>query len=531
MFILDYFKISGSQNNQAEDPQTRKELEFDNPLSDRDRDNSINGIKQELINKDGRIKLLEEELKKMNENYNGLGQSFQTLREELSEEKKKNNKLNQSLQRRDDELIKEKQKSKNGILTFKTKTKKWKEYEKQMEKDYKQKLKSSEDYYQSQLDELKKRYDELELAKENMKKDMEINIENLEQQQRDQKRNFMQEFKKLQESHKKNINNIRQKLDEKGNGLRELEDENAKLREEASKYQSALGVATNIRLDDNDQNHSVKLKNDILKLQNTLENYVTHLKPNIDLDIKQIQNLAQKYGCLNEITEQNPNKLFIKTILQREVLDVIHKLSRELINYVREDFTVFTLESDIETKAQELLRLINIFSTTRSGTDEVTNASIIKIRQKVYGILGNRGFNNIIDSDGSTRMHDFIHYASDELNKLMNQYRKIKDVSREQQVEAMAPKLIQDIFKLFWFRMKVQEPITEFYFPDNDKIDPNTMRGTWNDDEIDQLCVDICYFPLIGRNLNSSNSKIYTLAKVFPRNIRSSDETNEEIDE
>src|SRR5438034_11483035 len=103
-----------------------------------------------------------------------------------------------------------------------------------------------------------------------MEIDMENNINNLEQQLRDQRRNYMQDVKQVQEKYKKNINTIRQKLDEKGNGLRELEDENTKLKEEASKYQSALGVATNVRLGDGDQNHSVKLKQDILKLQNSL---------------------------------------------------------------------------------------------------------------------------------------------------------------------------------------------------------------------------------------------------------------------
>ena len=57
------------------------------------------------------------------------------------------------------------------------------------------------------------------------------------------------------------------------------------------------------------------------------------------------------------------------------------------------------------------------------------------------------------------------------------------------------------------------------------------MKGPWNDDEIDQLHVDICYFPLVGRNLNSSDAKIYTLAKVFPRKINGSNENNEKTDE
>src|SRR5688500_6562773 len=82
----------------------------------------------------------------------------------------------------------------------------------------------------------------------------------------------------------------------------------------------------------------------ILKLQNTLENYVTHLKPNMDLNIERIQVLAEKYGCLNEITVENPNKSFIKAILQRKVLELVFNASHELSKHRGNNVA---LESDI----------------------------------------------------------------------------------------------------------------------------------------------------------------------------------------
>jgi hypothetical protein len=84
-------------------------------------------------------------------------------------------------------------------------------------------------------------------------------------------------------------------------------------------------------------------------------------------------------------------------------------------------------------------------------------------------------------------------------------------------------------YKLFWFRANVQEPVTEFqFFSGNDKINPDKMKGLWYDDESDQLYVDICYFPLVGRSLNSPDRKICTQARVFPRDIQHSSETSEE---
>ncbi|CAI2198466.1 2386_t:CDS:1, partial [Funneliformis geosporum] len=93
--------------------------------------------------------------------------------------------------------------------------------------------------------------------------------------------------------------------------------------------------------------------------------------------------------------------------------------------------------------------------------------------------------------------------------------------------EAMAPKLVQDIYKLFWFRLNVQEPVVQpTLFEKNIKIDPNIMNGNWDDDDgdINQLRVGICYFPLIGRDLASPNRKVFTVAKVFSRVTNESDE-------
>ena len=126
----------------------------------------------------------------------------------------------------------------------------------------------------------------------------------------------------------------------------------------------------------------------------------------------------------------------------------------------------------------------------------------------------------MIGPDGNICTHNFVCFASNELNRIMNNYRKINDVNKKEKVEAMAPELIQDIYKLFWFRLNVQEPITEIHFFGNDKFDPDTMIGMRYEEKVDQLYVDICYFPLVGRSLDSSDKKIYTPTKVFPRDIK-----------
>ncbi|RHZ72274.1 hypothetical protein Glove_243g79 [Diversispora epigaea] len=441
--------------------------------------------------------------------------------------------------------------------------------------NYSYELKIENDKLNVEKTELTKNVDKLKVEKTDLTKKVdkleetveELNSysKRLEESNKKQKESFKAQFEQEKEANKKLANSLRKKLNDNGNGYFMLSEENAKLKEEASKYQAALGVATNTRLGDDDLNHSVKLKEDIKRLQTLLENYVTHLKPktDININIEQIQILVQNYDCEIDNTE-NPNKLLIKAILQRKVLDfVLEKYSSLLYNhkndykdkvrfththqtsysnknkYSRKNYTDENdlqfihhqtsykdkdenenddrfLELKIDSKANELLDLINEFSTTREGTDEVIKVSATKTRQQIYGILGNRGFNKIIH-DNEIHEHNFIYKVSNELNNMMNSYRKIENVERKNNIEAKAPKLVQNIFKIFLFRLNVQEPKLEYYFYKvEDEIDSDFMAESW-DDEIDKLCVDICYFPLIGQNLASKNKKVYTLAKVVAR--------------
>ncbi|CAG8550539.1 13089_t:CDS:2 [Acaulospora morrowiae] len=349
---------------------------------------------------------------------------------------------------------------------------------------------------------------------ENEKQSMEKHIETLEQHEKTQKETFMQKFQELKEVYSKKIDALIQRLDEKGSDLRELEEKTDEFQRKVIRYQSSLDVPTNVRLGDNDWNHPVQLKRDIENLQNILENYVTHLKPNMNIDVKKVRMLAKEYDCINEITEENLNKPFIKTILQRKALDLVLSYQPELLNQQGKDYA---LETDIEMKMKELLDLINALSKTRKRNDKVVDTTVIKIRQQVYGVLGNYGFNDII-RDNKPYLHDLIHRISKKLNAIMSEYRKINDVNMKTRVESMAPKLVRDICKLFWFRVNVQEPTIEiFFFPKDTIIDQNMMEGKWNDDETNQSSVDVCYFPMFISGMQSSDRKIHAPARVFPQ--------------
>jgi len=103
---------------------------------------------------------------------------------------------------------------------------------------------------ESENNELRKENDHL--SKENLQKEQEV-------------KNYYEQ--NIIDSTKESITTLEVQLNEKDMEIDELKQTNKKLKEEASKYQSALGAATNVRLGNNDQNHSVQLKDDVKGLQ------------------------------------------------------------------------------------------------------------------------------------------------------------------------------------------------------------------------------------------------------------------------
>ncbi|CAG8593926.1 12165_t:CDS:1 [Funneliformis caledonium] len=358
------------------------------------------------------------------------------------------------------------------------------------------------------VDELKQEIKELRDEKSSVRN----KYSELKQSFNDQKVT-LQQLKQNKEKLESRCNELDQQLKEKRSQIRVLKQKNTELEDEASSYQSALGVATNFKLSDDDQNHTVQYNEDILALHDTLENYVTNLKPKIDVNVEEAKKLLIEYGSQAKISSKDPNKPLIKAVLQRHVL-------REIFKYVNKYFTCsskdYYLESDIVTKSNELIELMERFCDTRVGEDEVTRVTPIKLRQQVYAALGTRGFSDIKKSDGDS-VHDYIRHISNKINEMMNVYRVIKDVDKKKYVDALAEDLIRNVFRIFYFRSNIQEPKALFHwFNYNEKIDKSFMKGSWGEDE-DDLVVEVCSFPLIYSNTNGL--KIYTPAKVLPVHV------------
>ncbi|RGB33484.1 hypothetical protein C1646_704265 [Rhizophagus diaphanus] len=325
------------------------------------------------------------------------------------------------------------------------------------------------------------------------------------------------DYKQMYLELKDKFDDISKQLEEKNSKIQDLEQKNSKLH-------YALEAATDVRLLDDDENHSTILKKDIYDLQYSLENY-TKCKGNVKFNIPAIQKLLAGYGSQTVITDQN--KPLIQAVLQRYVIE---QISSYADYYFKDpdkyDKNIDGTETHVYKKARELTDLTQNLVKHRIGDDDDSVKVLpIILRQKICAALGNRGFNNMVDPKNQIFPHNFIFKFHGILNKEISKYRKIVDPEKSKGVEGMAGDIIKKFITLFYFRFKVQEPIADYiWFNHNREIDPSYMEGNWDDGEIDNNNVDFCYFPLIAQAFkNESKRHIYTLAKIVQKSINSTE--------
>ncbi|RIA90022.1 hypothetical protein C1645_770933 [Glomus cerebriforme] len=105
---------------------------------------------------------------------------------------------------------------------------------------------------------------------------------------------------------------------------------------------------------------------------------------------------------------------------------------------------------------------------------------------------------------------------------MMNKYRVIKDNNKRKDVDALAEELVINVIRIFYFRLSIQEPIAEYrWFKNNEQINKTYMKSSWDEDEIDNMVVEVCSFPLIYKPSPDApyGFKVCTPAKVFPGQV------------
>src|SRR6266540_6044017 len=100
----------------------------------------------------------------------------------------------------------------------------------------------------------------------------------------------------------------------------------------------------------------------------------------------------------------------------------------QIANYLNYNLNK-SLEGEIYETTDDLLMKLDEFSKIRDGADDTTKALPIKIRQQIYGFLGNLGFADIIKNE--KQEHHFISEMKNWLNNEINKLRIINDPQKK----------------------------------------------------------------------------------------------------
>ncbi|CAG8589339.1 11566_t:CDS:1 [Ambispora leptoticha] len=321
---------------------------------------------------------------------------------------------------------------------------------------------------------------------------------------------------------------LQRKLEERRQQIKELIKSNEDFKRETTEYQLALGDATNFHLGSQDYNNAGQLSKDIHTLHDNLEKFCG-LKKGVDVKEMEVKDFLERFGhsIAGNIRKGN-NKILIAALLERHVLEelIIKKVGEYFdaqennINSEQDDKEQQqSLEIKIVNATEQLIKLLNSISTKRAGTDKISKAVSTKLRQQIYGVLGERGFSNIVINE-EEKEHPLIINLRASIIDFMNRYRTIKDEERLLEHKMLVDEIVRQAVRIFFFRLKVQEPTAHWKFFEKDtRVNTIMMDASWDENELNDLCVDVCAFPIIGSNLCDAEKADDNLKVIFPARI------------
>ncbi|CAG8730438.1 34050_t:CDS:2, partial [Gigaspora margarita] len=291
----------------------------------------------------------------------------------------------------------------------------------------------------------------------------------------------------------------------------ELTKTNESLKKEVKKHQFALGNATSFH---QDSDSAGQLSKDISDLHNKLEKFCG-LKKFADINEPEINKLLKIYDY-SISGNMKANKNLISGLLERYVIETIIYRSNKYLECQDHDRDIDQDDQNLEKKiinaTKKLLSLTKSISEYRSGTDAVSKTISTKLRQQIYGLLGNRGFSN-----KGNKEHHLIIKLRTEINNTMNSFRTIQKKEKLEENEAMTTDIIRQVINIFLFRLKVQEPVANWkFFGQNTSINTIMMSASLDDHDLDNLCVNVCAFPVIGSDLCEPDQEDENMKVIFP---------------
>ncbi|CAG8458956.1 1264_t:CDS:1 [Acaulospora colombiana] len=274
---------------------------------------------------------------------------------------------------------------------------------------------------------------------------------------------------------------------------------------EATVYQAALGNATNVRWSDDSFNNPIQLTKDIQEMRQLVDEFTKVKGKAYAIKEKESLELLKSYdNRVDSTLDIKQIKTLLSFALQRMVLKIIFDAAERIYDDSRryQHYNDSLLEPYIVYHAEELIKYSSDLAHNREGNDSIAGVTPIKIRQQIYASLALRGY--------SKNKHPYIRRTADEIIGKIKKYREIVDEERQNELRSETESLIRTGFHL-WFSLKAQEPAPKIKWCESGvQIKTPVMEGSWDTNQINDLEVSMCYFPLIA----TDNKQVYCKASV-----------------
>ncbi|CAG8605645.1 11404_t:CDS:1 [Paraglomus brasilianum] len=286
-------------------------------------------------------------------------------------------------------------------------------------------------------------------------------------------------------------------------------------KEEASRYQSALGDATSLTFKEDDPNNPIFLKRYIQVLEKKLDNLARTKGAMITVNSSESTKLVNRYLHPYKMQE-DADKVLIKAALQRMVTEktlkktaVAHKKAI-LPKGSTPNKETSTLEFGIAQATETLCTMIAQFISDNKISDNIADLVPAKIRQQIYSLLGTHAF-----TDAN---HPFIQELSVEVLNILDKYRTNEKDTREKQLSQIND-TIRALIRVLYFRPKVFGNAKIEFVQSGIEFDDALMRGAQldEDDSEESVLVALCALPMVYKEQNKEGNIIYGRAKVSLR--------------
>ncbi|CAG8488147.1 7111_t:CDS:2 [Paraglomus occultum] len=333
------------------------------------------------------------------------------------------------------------------------------------------------------------------------------------------------ELEKYNASLRKRVDSLEKHADTLEKQVETLAKQKEQFKEEASRYQSALGDATSHVFKEDDPNNPIFLKRHIQALEKKLDNIARTKGATITIEpSKESTKLVNRYLHPYKIQEGDVDKVLLKAALQRMIIEEILKKTA-----VAQKKETSTLEFGIAQTTETLCSMIAQFISDNKISDNIADLVPDKIRQQTYSLLGTHAF-----TDAN---HPFIKKNSEEMLRVLDRYRTNK--KDEQEKLSQTNEMIRTLIRVLYFRPKVFANAKIEFAESGVEFDDALMRGAQldEDDAEESALVALCSLPMVYKEQKKEGNIIYGKAKVSLRKenderfeLKADDEVEEEGD-